>query len=165
MNLIPETWPQQAGPPGAVNQPPHQQSHRSDIRKAYLNGSINPINPRHIHPCEWGLKPVSIITGLWYCSYSIFSPLWLPLLSLRLRKECKNRFSFKRERKTDIFSQGVELEDMWNSTEGCVLTAVMAIMKSNLVQIVANQWGIQRCHWFLIFDWGLCSCLIALILH
>lgn len=32
---------------------------------------------------------------------------------------------------------------MLTSTEGCVLTGVMAIMKSNLVQTVENQWEIR----------------------
>lgn len=91
-----------------------------------------------MHHCGWGLKPASIIIVLWYCHYSIFPPLWLPLLSPRLRKECKKLFPFKREGETDIFSQGVELEDRLTSTEGHVLTTVMIIMKSNLVQIVIS---------------------------
>ena len=91
-----------------------------------------------MHHCGWGLKPASIIIVLWYCHYSIFPPLWLPPLSPRLRKECKKLFPFKREGETDIFSQGVELEDRLTSTEGYDLTTVMIIMKSNLVQNVIS---------------------------
>lgn len=46
----------------------------------------------HMQLCGLGLNPAAIITELWYCHYSIFPTLWLPLLSSGLRKECKIAF-------------------------------------------------------------------------
>lgn len=58
----------------------------------------------------------------WFCHYSIFPPLWFLPLSLRLRKECSNHFPFKREVEREIFSEGVELEDVLTGAERSVLT-------------------------------------------
>lgn len=52
----------------------------------------------HMQLCGLGLNPAAIITELWYCHYSIFPTLWLPLLSSGLRKECKISFQSKKNR-------------------------------------------------------------------
>lgn len=112
-----------------------------------------------MHPCGLGLKPASIIIVLWYCRLSIFSPLRLPLLSTRSRKECKNWFPFKRERKTRFFSQGVELEDSAFSSYR------WGLFRGYHEKQSCSKWGesvgnyTSYCHWF----WG--NLWLGIILH
>lgn len=108
----------------AVNQQPHQPKHGS--------------NRTHMQLCGLGLNPAAIITELWYCHYSIFPTLWLPLLSSGLRKECK--IAFQSQEKQRFSHRAWSWKTFKNQC--CMLTAVTAIMKNNPAHGVANQWKI-----------------------
>lgn len=159
MNLIPEIWPQQAGPHPAVSQQADQHLRTGNIRKACLNGSINPINLLHMHPCGLGLKPASVIIVLWYCHYSIYPP---PTASTSIpspeEKMFKSLSIQNRRKKERIFSQGMELEDVLSGAEHCVLTGGHAHDEKQSCSV--NWWEIRLpivADFKKIFDWRLSS--------
>lgn len=94
-----------------------------------------------MHPWGLGLKPASIIIVHWCCHYSIFPPLWFLPLSPRLRKECSNHFPFKREGEREIFSEGVELEDVPTSANAVFWPKDIPVMKCNLVLWIGGKLG------------------------
>lgn len=111
-----------------------------NIRKACLNGSINPISPLHMHPCGLGPKPASVIIVLWYCHYSIFPPsaasTSIPVPEERMFKS----LSIQSRRKKGEFSHRVWSWKMyWMVLNTVFWPAVMPGMKSNLVQWISGK--------------------------
>ena len=138
MNLIPETWPRQAGPRRAVNQQPHQQQHGSDIAKHSLMVLSIPSCPAYAS--QW-IRPETCIYH--YCALILpleyLFPFAASLSILSSQERMWNRFPFRRERKTGFFSQGVELEDGTFTNQRWVLRSDRVVMKGNHVQSVENQ--------------------------
>lgn len=101
-----------SGPRQAVRQTPHlQRLWEQDIGRAKPNGSINPINPRHMPPRGSAPNPASIIIVLRYYHYSVFPLCGFAFNPLVEGKECEKKekrscIRFERARKTDVFSQG-----------------------------------------------------------
>lgn len=140
MNLIPETWPQQAGPHPAVNQQADRHRRTGNIRKACLNGSTNPINSPHMRPCGLGLKPASVIIVLWYCHYSIFPPSAASTSIPSPEERMFKSLSIQNRRETGEFSHRVWSWKMYRLVLNTVFwPAVMLVMKSNLVRWISGK--------------------------